>query len=170
MTTATLAPAAPAVAPAVLDLDARLAAVDAQMTVRLQDADARLSVNAAQPETIVNLADMVTAPAPAPAPVDLYPTPVAALLHRAQQRIRSGWCKGHSVDGQGAVCAVEAIRIESRRNVNLQGAAETLVLDHIRAEFGDWETIPSWNDAQTNPAPVIRILGQAANTAANRGH
>lgn len=164
----TLAPP-PVVAPAELDFDARLALRDAEMTVRLESAGARLAVDATTPETVVDLADVVGVPVELPAPAR-YSTPVAALLQRAHARlINGGWCKGYSVDGQGATCLAWAIHREARGDVGLEVAGLNHLLDQIRAEFGQWDTVASWNDNQRDGRTPIRILGEAANTAATSG-
>jgi hypothetical protein len=63
---------------------------------------------------------------------------------------------------------VRAIRTEAGDGP-LSGEACQFLLDAIRVEFGPWETVPSWNEAQVGPATPIRILGQAADQAAARG-
>jgi hypothetical protein len=163
MPTLTLAPAPPAV----LDLDARLALADAAMTLRLDQAAVAFEVNtvhlpAADP---VTSAPILPPAQPAAAP---YTTPIAAVLQGALARLRTvGWCAEH-YDEQGAVCLVRAIRTEAGGGT-LGGQACAFLLDVIRAEFGPWETVPSWNDAQVGPAVPLRILGQAAEQAAAHG-
>lgn len=159
--------AAPVEVPPVLDFAARLALRDAEMAGRCRMAVTALDVTAAEPEMTVNLADVITGPVEVPtAPVDLYPTPVAALLQRAHARITDGgWCSGYAVDGQGAVCLAWAIHLAARGDVGLEVAGLNHLLDQIRADFGDWDSVPSWNDAQTGSATPIRILGAAAETA-----
>lgn len=165
VTTALAAP--PVVAPAELDFEARLAATDAAMTVRLQETGLAVDVNTAHLPA-VDWTEAVTVPVAAP--VDLYPTPVAALLQRAHARIsRAGWCKGYSVDGQGAMCLEWAIHLEARGDMGLEVAGLNHLLDTIRRQFGDWETVPSWNDAQPDGRAPIRILGESVNTAATSG-
>jgi len=170
MVTATLAPFT--VAPVELDFEARLAATDAEMTVRLEQAGVAVDVYTAHLPEAVDWADVVTAPIAVPAGlVDLYPTPVAALLQRAHTRIvDGGWCRGYSVDGQGATCLAWAIHREARGDVGLEVAGLNHLLDTIRAEFDPGaETVASWNDSHRDGRIPLRILGAAADTAATRG-
>ena len=159
--TATLAPEiAPVVVPVEPDLEARLAAVEAVMTLRLQSAGLELDVNAARPETVVDLADVVV---PAPAP-DLYATPVAALLYRARARIlRDGWCRDAATDG-GGMCLTEAIRAEARSHAD-EGEARIL----LRRALGGGDPIPSQNRRLPDTAAAAAVLATAAVMAAQQG-
>ncbi|UPZ27665.1 hypothetical protein MUK60_07435 [Streptomyces sp. LRE541] len=163
----TVALAAVAVPP-VLDLSARLAAVDAAMAVRLDEANVAFGVNTAY----IPAAPPVEITAPLPltpvAAPDPHTTPIAGLLHRAAARIvRDGWCRDAIYDDAGAVCPIRAIRLEagSRREAD---DACVLLLDVIQDELPDVPTIPSWNATQTSAAPVLAALDRAARTAANR--
>jgi hypothetical protein len=165
----TLTAAGPRLAPAELDLEARLALAGALIDERLALANIAIEVDtahipAADPIPQIT-APPILPPAPAPAP---YSTPIAAVLQRALDRLRTGgWCAEH-YDEQGAVCLVRAIRTEAGGGT-LGGQACAFLLDVIRAEFGPWETVPSWNDAQVGPAIPLRVLGQAAEQAATHG-
>ncbi|GGU52467.1 DUF6197 family protein [Streptomyces lavendofoliae] len=148
--------------------------LDERLTLTLLDMDEHLDQAAVAFE--VNTAHMPAAdpvPAapilpPAPLTVGPYTTPIAAVLQRALARLRTvGWCAEHW-DEQGAICLVRAIRTEAGGG-SVGAEACQLLLDVIRAEFGPWETVPSWNDAQVGPAVPLRILGQAADQAAARG-
>ncbi|KYK14263.1 MULTISPECIES: DUF6197 family protein [Streptomyces] len=156
-------------APAVLDLDARLALVDAAMTVRLDQAAIVFEVNTAHlpgadpiPHIAQTLPPALT-PAAEPSP---YQTPIADLLHRARQRIATdGWCRDNLFDESGAVCPIRGIRLEAHGDRHLADDACVYLLDRIQDQFADAETIPSWNAALTSAAPVLLALDRAAHHA-----
>ena len=170
MTTLTLAAASPApvTAPPVLDLEARLALVDAVMTDRLRLAGLTFDVNTAYIPTAV---PEITAPLPlvpvaAPSP---YSTPIADLLHRARARIETdGWCRDAVFDEAGAVCPIRAIRLEAHGDRGLAIDACVLLLEAIQRDFTWAETIPSWNAAQTSAASVLLAFDRATQLADNR--
>ncbi|BAC75229.1 hypothetical protein AQJ43_37265 [Streptomyces avermitilis] len=165
--------AAPSAAPP-LSLEERLTLVNAAMTARLDEAAIAYEVNTAHIETKpIDLTDVVTGPlntGPAPLP-DLYPTPVAALLQRAHQRLVSGgWCKDALVDADGARCMLGAIRIEAGGDRHLEADAATVLLDAIRRQFGDdVDSVPGFNDAWGTGRVPMRMLEQAASLADARG-
>ncbi|MDQ1033632.1 hypothetical protein QFZ75_000048 [Streptomyces sp. V3I8] len=160
-----------------LSLEARLAATDAAMTVRLDEAKVAYEVNTARPDTVVDLADVVTVPLtptlqPTPAPADdLSPVGVAGLLERAHHRMQtSGWCAGSLTDENGAVCLLGAIRKEAGGNRGLEADAAAVVLDAIRRQFGDdVDSVPAFNDAHGSDRAPMRILADAARLADTRG-
>lgn len=168
----TTAPVAPA--PALpLDLEARLAAVDAAMTVRLQVAGLAVDVNTAHlSHEPVDWADVVRGPVdhPPPAPAPL-PTPVADLISRARHRMLvGGWCATGYRDEAGAMCLAGAVRAEAGGDRRMEMAALDLILTTIRTELDPAaETVPSWNDAQPSARMPLRILDHATTTAATRG-
>lgn len=170
MTTITLPAASPLQAPPRLGLDARLALVDAAMTVRLDQAAIAFEVNtahlpAAEPSNIADVVPLTPAPALSP-----YRTPVAGLLHRARIRLETdGWCQDALFDDQGAVCPIRAIRLEARGDRRLADDACVLLLDRIQDDYAWAETIPSWNAEQTSPQPVLRAFDHAAHHAHTRG-
>ena len=138
-------------APPVLDLDARLALVDAVMTVRLEEAAVAHEVRTAH----LSGAD------PIPHHAD--------LLHRARVRIETdGWCRNALFDDQGAICPIRAIRLEAATRGQADDAC-VLLLDRIQADWPTAETIPSWNAQQASPAPVLRAFERAADYAHIRG-
>ncbi|MYZ34358.1 hypothetical protein GT002_04370 [Streptomyces sp. SID4917] len=159
-----------------MSLEERLAFVNAQMTLRLDEAAVAYEVNAAHiPTTPVDLADVVTGPvdtdtgpAALPAP---YPTPVAALLQRAHHRLlASGWCGGALVDEDGAFCMLGAIRIEAHGDSGLEAAAAAVLLDAIRRTYGDdVDSVPSFNDAHGAGRIPLRMVDQAATLADTHG-
>lgn len=169
-------PTTPAPAPAAvgLSLDERLTLATTAMTVRLDEAAVAYEVNTAHIATEpVDLADVVTAPLtptlqpPSPA----YPTPVAALLQRAHQRLLAGgWCNGTLVDDNGARCLYGAIRAEAYGDHRLEADAVAVLLDAIRRQFGDdVGSVPEFNDAFGTGRVPIRMLDQAAGLADARG-
>lgn len=164
--------AAPAATPAPTahGLDARLTAVSDLMDERLTVAALAVAVNTALrvPDVEpVDLADVLRVPAavePWRPPVDLYPTPAAALLQRARERLeRDGWCQGATVDEDGARCLYGALRAEATSTAELHDALAVL-LDAIRRHFPDEETVPGFNDTH-GPRAVFRVLDQAADLA-----
>ncbi len=163
----TTPPAAP------LGLDARLAARDADMTVRLEQALLGLAVDADQPETTVDpdtlstavLADYAARSRPAP---DLYPTPAAATLQRAAHRLLThGWCRGATRSETGAMCMYGAIRAEAPGPDAERDALHAL-LHAIRRRWPhlDDPTVPSTNDQILQDGrSAARLLGEAADLA-----
>ncbi|MER5719652.1 hypothetical protein [Streptomyces sp. NPDC002132] len=164
--------AAPA-PPKALTLEERLTLINTEMTTRLDEAAVAYEVNTAHiPVEPVNLADVVTGPVdtgPAPLP-DLYPTPVAALLQRAHHRLLTGgWCKDVLVDEDGARCMLGAIRAEARGDSGLEASAASVLLHALRREFGDVDSVPSFNDAHGSARVPLRMVDQAASLADARG-
>ncbi|MFZ4184511.1 DUF6197 family protein [Streptomyces pseudogriseolus] len=165
----------PAPAPGALSLDARLAATEAAMTVRLDEAAVAHEVRTAHLSTEpVDLADVITVPLTPtlqPQPQQLPATPVAALLERARARMEAdGWCAGALTDERGAVCLLGAIRKEADGNRGLEADAASVVLDAIRRRFGDHvDSVPSFNDAHGTGRIPLRMLDQAASLADARG-
>jgi hypothetical protein len=153
-------------APVELDLDARLAVVGALMDERLALANVAFEVDtahipAADPIPEVTAPPLI-APAPAPCP---YTTPLAAALHRARVRLETGgWCTGAMRDEQGAVCLAQAIQLETRSSSETADA-RAILLEAIRRDFRDADSIPSWNDAQRGPRFPLLYLDRAADLA-----
>ncbi|CAD12012.1 hypothetical protein PV411_38700 [Streptomyces sp. NRRL_B-16638] len=155
-------------------LEDRLTAVSALMDDRLTVAALAVAVNAAVsvPDVgPVDLADVVRVPAdvqPYRPPVDLYPTPVAAVLQRARARLeRDGWCQGATVDEDGARCLYGALHAEAASTGELHDALAVL-LDAIRRHFPDEESVPAFNDGRHGSRVVFRVLDQAADLAHTR--
>jgi hypothetical protein len=152
MTTATAPPASP---PRPLTFDERLTlaalAIDARITTQPLDLD----------DTIRTPIDT---PRPAPSP---YSTPIAALLHQARLRIEAdGWSREALVEEDGRRCAIGAIRREASNRGQADDAC-VLLLEAIQRHWHA-ETIPSWNAAQTSPAPVLLAFEQAVHLAHTR--
>lgn len=171
MTTTTLPAASPprATAPTRLDLEARLALAGAVMTARLDEAAVAFEVNTARipgadpiPEIT---APLRLTPTLAPCP---YSTPIAATLHRARIRLEAGgWCREALRDQQGARCLIGAIQAEAPSRTAV-GDACNVLLDAIRRDFPDADTIPSWNDAWRDQRVPLRYLDRAAELAHTR--
>jgi hypothetical protein len=151
-------------APVELDLDARMALALAEMDGRCTTAVLAVDINSAH---IAVDATEITAPlrlTPTMAPSP-YSTPIAGLLHRARNRIvADGWCRDALYDDQGAVCPIRAIRLEAASRHEADDAC-VLLLESIQRDFRDAATIPSWNAAQTSPAPVLLAFDRAAELA-----
>ncbi|MPY47132.1 DUF6197 family protein [Streptomyces acidicola] len=158
MTAKTLTPSASATAAKPLDFDERLTL-------------AALAVDARTDTTPLDLADVIRIPERAPrsltptsAPCP-YNTPIAGLLYRARQRLeQGGWCTGALRDEQGAACLVGAIRAEAASRGQADDAC-VLLLEAIRRDFRDVESIPSWNDARRDPRLPLLYLDRAATLA-----
>jgi hypothetical protein len=155
------------VTPVELDLDARMALTLAEMDGRCTTAVLAVDINSAHIATDTH---EITAPLPltptlAPNP---YRTPIAGLLHRARNRIvADGWCRDALYDDQGAICPIRAIRLEAASRHEADDAC-VLLLESIQRDFRDAATIPSWNAAQTSPAPVLLAFDRAAELAHGR--
>lgn len=173
MTTTIHAPASP---PPVLDIDARLALLNVEMDARLGEAALAFAINTAHiagADPVPDIADVVPVVplTPTLAPVaNPYDTPLAALLHRARVHIEThGWLRGGLREDDGTRrCPMGALRIEAVERRDADDAC-VLLLDAIQADFPQAETVPSWNDSQTSPAPVLHYLDRAAQLAHSRG-
>ena len=169
MTTPILLAASPRPAPE-LDLDTRLVLVGIEMDARLNAAGVRFDVNtahyAADPSSVITVVVPLT-PTLAPCP---YSTPLAATLHQARVRIETdGWHRGHLRDEYGtARCAIGAIRLEASTGHQADDAC-ALLFEAVQRDFPQADSIPSWNDAQTSSAPILRALDRAATLADSRG-
>ncbi|MFI8191383.1 hypothetical protein ACIF8T_21610 [Streptomyces sp. NPDC085946] len=146
---------------------ARAAASQLSFEERL--ALAALAVDARIATTPLDLADVIRLPVETPQPSTPcpYDTPLAAVLHRARVRLETaGWCTGQLRDEQGAACLIGAIRSEAASRGQADDAC-ALLLQLIQRDFGDDHTIPSWNDTQNSPRPVLLYLDRAAEHAHN---
>ncbi|MFG2308666.1 hypothetical protein ACGFS9_08240 [Streptomyces sp. NPDC048566] len=168
-----------------LSLEARLEAAERLMEVRLAVAAVAYEVNTAHIETeraeggSVGTAPLdwagITVPPSAPAgPADVSgprATPVAALLHRAAERMRdAGWCAGALVDENGALCSQGAIRRESGGDRRLEARAMDLLLEAIRRRFGpSVPSVPAFNDAWADGREPLRMMERASVLADARG-
>lgn len=152
-----------------LDLEARMALVNIEMTARLDLAALTFEVNTAHASTTADLADVVRGPVATPLlPLTPYPTPVAALLQRAARRLeQGGWCRGMDTDGDGATCDRGAIRAEAESAAQ-EAAAMDVLLEAIRRRFPGAATVPSWNDDNRDSRLPVRLMWQAAELANTR--
>lgn len=130
-----------------------------------------LAIDARTTTQPLDLADVIRTPEAAPLPLTPtaapcpYTTPIAGLLHRARTRLeRDGWCRDNLYDEQGAICPIRAIRLEAHTRGQADDAC-VLLLEAIKRDFSWAETIPSWNAAQTSPAPVLLAFDRAADLA-----
>jgi hypothetical protein len=174
MTTTTRAPATPSPPPQV-DLETRLELVDAAMDVLLDAAAAQFAIRTAHIaidpvpaiDDIADLVPLTPTLVPTPSP---YGTPLADLLHRARIHVEThGWLRGGLREDHGTRrCPLGAIRIEAAGNRHQADDACVLLLEAIQRDFPDAHTVPSWNDQQTSPAPVLLYLGKAADLAHHR--
>ncbi|MEV7657927.1 hypothetical protein AB0O39_27635 [Streptomyces anulatus] len=162
----------PPAPPTALSIEERMVFVNAAMSVRLDEAKVAYEVNTAHiPIEPVDLGDVLTIPlTPALQPPTPYPTPVAALLQRAHHRLLAGgWCTGARVDAEGARCLYGAIHAEARGDQSLESRGLGVLMDAIRREFTDVDSVPSFNDSFTSGRIPIRMLDRAAGLADARG-
>lgn len=174
MTTITRTTTTPTPPPQV-DLETRLVLAAAAMDVLLAEAAAQFAIRTAHIDIdpipditeIIDALPLVPTLAPPPA---AYSTPIASLLHRARAHIEAnGWLQGGLREDHGTRrCPIGAIRIEAGGNRRQADDACALLLEAIQRDFPDADTIPSWNDAQTSPAPVLLALDRAADLADSR--
>lgn len=156
MTVATLAAAhTRAVAPA-LDLDERLALTGLAMDERLDRAALAVAVSTAHID-LPEAPEILAAPLPATAG---KPTTVDEVFAEAARLIRThDWIRGYVGHAGVGYCAIGAVRKAAGGEGRLADDACDALLDRIRRQFPDALSVGAWNDAQTGPAPVIRMLG-----------
>lgn len=153
---ATLAPAAvqAAAAPA-LTFDERLALRGLAMDEPLNTAGMAIAVRTAH----IEIPEILVDPLPTTSPVTA-PTTVEEVFAEAARLIRAhGWIRQYVGRAETGYCAIGAVRAAAGGNRGLEDAAEEHLLDRIRAEQPDVLSVGSWNDAQSGPGPVIRMLG-----------
>lgn len=83
------------------------------------------------------------------------------ILRQAGNVIRArGWHQGGLYGPDGAVCALEAIRIASGCQKGAEDAAVSVLIDRIRHETGRMnQTVPYWNDdTRRTRADILRLL------------
>ncbi|WUW26992.1 hypothetical protein OG521_39775 (plasmid) [Streptomyces sp. NBC_01463] len=142
---------------------------NAAMTVALDEAAVAFEVNTAHiPAEPVDLDDVLTVPLTPTLqpPPTLYPTLVAALLQRAHHRLLTdGWCAGSQIREDGARCLYGAIRAEAAGDRNLEARGLQVLMDAIRRQFADVDSVPSFNDGFASGRIPMRMLDQAAGLA-----
>jgi hypothetical protein len=154
-----------------LGLEARLAARDAEMVVRLELAALTAAVDAAGAEEPVDLAEVITGPVTAPAPPADCSTPAAAALHGAARLLAAdGWCRGTVRDDHhGAHCLEGAVRAAAATTIAADHALAVL-LAVARRRWPDVETVPQANDQRVpDRAAAVQLLTTAAAAADHRG-
>jgi hypothetical protein len=161
------APRTPAAAPEPLSLDARLAAADAMMELRLETALLALAVDSAHVEQPVDLVDVMRVPVAVPqTPIAPTGTPVADLLRRAQARILrpGGWSRETGTNSAGGACLEYAMQAEALSDTDEREAR--IVLRHV---LGSGDPIPHINRQLTGAGQAGQLLGAAAALAHARG-
>ncbi|MGW6872892.1 DUF6197 family protein [Streptomyces xanthophaeus] len=152
----TLAPAAVQAA-APLTLEERLALAGLAMDGRLGRAGIENDVRTAH-IAIAELPEILVAPQPAAPAV---PTTAKEVLREAARLITAhGWRKGYVGSKTTGYCVIGAVQAAAGGDSRLEDAAEALLLDRIRAEQPDLLSAGQWNDAQSGPGPVVRMLGR----------
>lgn len=138
-----------------LTLDHKLALTSLAMDGRLDIAGLTFDVNTA---TIpVEAPEILTAPAPATVS---RPATADDVLQEARRLITvHGWIRRYVGRADTGYCLIGAIRAAAGGDRRLEDAAEGLMLDRIRRQFPDVLSAGQWNDNQSGPAPVLRMLG-----------
>ncbi|WP_405941607.1 hypothetical protein [Streptomyces sp. NBC_00207] len=152
----TFAPAAPTRAAArPLTFEQKLALASLTMDERLGPAGIEIAIRTAHIEISEILVDpqSATTPAPRPATVDEVFAEAARLIQA------HGWIRKYVGSAATSYCAIGAIRAAAGGNGRLEDEAETQLLARIRRQFPDALSVGQWNDAQSGPAPVLRMLG-----------
>ncbi|WP_411102460.1 hypothetical protein [Streptomyces sp. cmx-4-9] len=140
-------------AAAALTLEERLALTGLAMDSRLDEAGLAFDIDTAH----VDLPEILTAPMPT---ATRQPVAVDEVLQEAGRLIAAhGWIRGYVGSAATGYCAIGAIRAAAGGDGRLEDAAEAVLLARIRAEQPDVLSIGAWNDSQSGPAPVIRMLG-----------
>jgi hypothetical protein len=149
---------------AALSIEERLAFINAAMTVRLEEVGIAYEVNTAHIDTEpVDLADVVPPPADPHAPAA---DAGRGAPERAHHRLLTGgWCTGALVDAEGARCLYGAIHMEARGDQSLESRGLEILMDAIRRQFGDVDSVPSFNDGFASGRIPMRMLDQAAGLA-----
>ncbi|MFB7500042.1 hypothetical protein ACFC09_36085 [Streptomyces sp. NPDC056161] len=157
----------PATRPPALDLDARLALANLAMDDRLAHAGLAVDVNSVHVPTDP-LPEITIPNLPQPAAPCPYRTPIAITLWQAHRILgERGWCQGALSDEQGAVCLMEAVQLAAPGS-DLVHSSIRLLLEVIRREFRDTQSVPHWNDHHGTSFLAFRFLDQAAELAHTR--
>lgn len=148
----TLTPVAVQAAPP-LTFNERLALSLLAMDARLDNAGLAFEVNTAA----IEMPEILAAPSPATAP---RPVTVDDVYREAARLIRThGWIRRYAGNAQTGYCTIGAIRAAAGGNRRLEDAAEEGMLERILRQVPDALSVGQWNDNQSGPAPVIRMLG-----------
>ncbi|MFD8949445.1 hypothetical protein ACFV0B_11380 [Streptomyces xanthophaeus] len=140
-----------------LTIEERLALSQLAMDDRLGWAGIENDVRTAH-IAITGLSEILVAPQPAAPAV---PTTAEEVLRAAARLIAvHGWRKGYVGSAATGYCVIGAVRAAAGGDSRLEDAAEALLLDRIRAEQPDVLSAGQWNDAQSGPGPVVRMLGR----------
>lgn len=153
-----------------LGIEARLAAADAKMTLRLEQAALVADINAAKPETMLDLADVITGPVQPPLPTRPYTSSAATTLHRAARLLETdGWCRASTLDPTGARCLWGAVRTAAP-DPRTEQAAMNVLLDVVRDCWPDAESVPAANDRLLpDGVTAVQLLDTAAALADTHG-
>jgi hypothetical protein len=156
MTVAALAAASTRAAARALTFEERLTLSPLAMDDRLDQAGVAFDVNTASIE-LPEAPEILTAPIPAAVPA---PATVPEVFAEAARLIRThGWICGYVGHAGVGYCAIGAVRKAAGGEGRLADDACDALLDRIRRQFPDALSVGDWNDAQTGPAPVLRMLG-----------
>ncbi|GAA3267850.1 DUF6197 family protein [Streptomyces lavendulae] len=152
MTASTRTAAATRAAAPALTLDDRLALRGLAMDERLNGAGIRYDVQTAP----IEIPEILVPPLP---PTPAAPTTATDVLAEAAQLITvHGRISRYAGSAATGYCAIGAIRAAAGGEGPLSDQAEAVLLARIRAEQPDIVSIGAWNDSQTGPEPVLRML------------
>ncbi|MFE2140202.1 hypothetical protein ACFXA3_00280 [Streptomyces sp. NPDC059456] len=139
-----------------LTLDERLAFRGLAMDERLAGAHGDMAIRTAHVDT--EAGEILAVPMPA-APA-VRPNTVEEVFAGAARLITvHGWITGYVGHAAVGYCLIGAIRAAAGGEGPLADQACETIWDRIRQEAPDALSPGAWNDSQSGPAPVIRILG-----------
>lgn len=138
-----------------LTLDEKLALTSLAMDNHLGGAGVQYDVRTAH----IEIPEILVDPLPATAPA-VRPITVADVLAEAARLLTThGWIRRYVGRAETGYCLIGAVRAAAGGNRRLEDAAETTLLARIRAQAPDALSVGGWNDSQSGPAPVLRLLG-----------
>lgn len=139
-----------------LTFEQRLTLTNLAMDEHLGGAGLEFDINTASIE-LPELPEILTAPTLAAVP---QPATVDDVFAEAARLITvHGWIRRYAGSAATGYCLIGAIRTAAGGNQQLEDAAEGVMLNWIHRHFPDALSIGAWNDTQSGPAPVLRMLG-----------
>jgi hypothetical protein len=155
MGTLTSAAATTRAAARALTFEQKLALANLTMDHNLDGAGVQYDVRTAG----IEIPEILVDPLPAAAPT-VPATTVEGVFAEASRLIRTcGWIRGYVGHAGVGYCVIGAIRVAAGGSGRLADEACNALFDRIRAEAPDTLSAGAWNDAQSGPGPVLRMLG-----------
>lgn len=138
-----------------LTLDGKLALTSLAMDRCFDTASADHAIRTAH----IDIPEILAAPMPGAAPAKA-PATVEEVFAEAARLIRTyGWIRGYVGHPGIGYCLIGAIRAAAGGSGPLADQACDAIFDRIRREAPDALSAGAWNDAQSGPGRVLRILG-----------